>query len=379
MPHPQLVLSTVGISLLLNGLLPEEENEWKKRLNLATNTLVLEDAVASKVAELKQRAADRLQTMAVPERRRISAELNGLYGLYEGQLDRARRDVLYLVTTDTAMGQATADVLCAFLRPYAAQVAIYVPPRLSTATRMHFADGMKALINWCEECVPGYQQQGYRVIFNLTGGFKSLQGYLNIIGMFYADEMIYIFETGSAVLAIPKLPIQIDYAGLRHYSAELEMMNAGHLLGLDAVAGLPGAMIEIVTEHDIEYAGLSTWGALIWNRARDAALSDDLLAFPRLRYSDRFRKEFQQADRRMRIELQGRLAKVSALLEDSQGDTSVLKRDGGLRYKDYIGHVANGKPIGHFYINQGDRVSCVAERGGLLLRRFGPHTVNDNP
>ena len=48
--------------------------------------------------------------------------------------------------------------------------------------------------------MPGYRQSHYRVVFNLVGGFKSLQGYMNTLGMFYADEIIYIFEAPTADL-----------------------------------------------------------------------------------------------------------------------------------------------------------------------------------
>lgn len=379
MRKARFVLSTVGISLLLSGLTPDEEKEWRPRLNRAANAQVLDVETKAQVEELIQRMSQKLHEAPAVERRRISAELNGLYGLYDGQIDLARHDVLYLVTTDTALGKAAAQILSNFLQPHAALVDIYTPPHLSTATRAVFADGIKALIGWCEECVPGYQAQGYRVIFNLTGGFKSLQGYLTIIGMFYADEMIYIFETGSHLLTIPRLPIQVDYTGLSKFSVQLEMMNAGHMPKLEAVAGIPEGMIETVAESGVDFAGLSTWGTLIWNRTRDQALSHSLLAFPRLQYSKPFRDEFEHATRGTRIELQSCLAKVSALLEDSQGDSSILKRDGGLRYKDYGGHFDNGRPIGHFYINQGDRVTCTLEGGYIMLRHFGDHSINDNP
>lgn len=382
MRNARFVLSTVGISLLLNGLLPEEKSEWMARLNSAANQQTLDPETSAKVDELKQRVADELANSNVAKRRRISAELNGLYGLYEEQLDQARQDVLYLVTTDTVMGKTTAAILSAFLKPYAAFVEVYAPKKLSTATRTDFADGIKELISWCEECVPGYQAQGYRVVFNLTGGFKSLQGYLTIIGMFYADEMIYIFESGSHLLSIPRLPLQIDYNSLNQYSVQLEMMNAGHLFEVEEVMGIPEGMIEIVSsgrETEPSYAGLSTWGTLIWNRTREQALSSGLLPFPRLRYEKRFRDDFERATRQQRVELQGCLAKVSHLLQDQQGDISVLKRDGGLRYDNYSGCSEHGRPIGHFRINQGDRVSCRAEDGNLLLRRFGDHSINDNP
>lgn len=327
MRNAKFVLNTVGISLWLNSATAEE----RKWITAATNARELDAETDAKLSALIQRVSAQLAEAPIKTRRQMSAELNGLYGLYEDQLDRARQDVLYLVATDTAFGKAAAQVLKKFLHPYVAMVDSYVPPGLSTATRSQFADGMKALISWCEGCVPGYQTQGYRVVFNLTGAFKSRQGYLAIVGMFYADEMIYIFETGSHVLSIPRLPIQVDYAGLSKYSTQMEMMNAGHLFDSAAVTGIPDGMIETIMLDGIEHAGLSTWGTLIWNRTRKQALSSSLLVFPRLRYSKAFLDEFEHATKEDRIELQAQLAKASGLLEDSGGDLGALG-GGGLQY-----------------------------------------------
>ncbi|MBK8043622.1 MAG: hypothetical protein IPK21_13770 [Haliscomenobacter sp.] len=71
-------------------------------------------------------------------------------------------------------------------------------------------EAIKDLLKWCDETLPGYRTAGYEIIFNLTGGFKSLQGYLNTIGMFYADRIVYIFESGQEVIAIPKLPVKLE-------------------------------------------------------------------------------------------------------------------------------------------------------------------------
>ncbi|MGH8009494.1 MAG: putative CRISPR-associated protein, partial [Candidatus Binatia bacterium] len=74
------------------------------------------------------------------------------------------------------------------------------------------------------------------------------------------------------------------------------------------------------------------------------------------------------------------LAKVAGLLDGHRGDTASLKKDGGLQYDVYTGRkTVEGNPIGHFRVSQGRRVSCVAESGVLCLRRYGEHTVNDNP
>ncbi len=283
----------------------------------------------------------------------------------------------YLIATDTALGRQAAEVIGAFLRENGLIVNIYVPDDLSTATPVVFSRGMKELIRWCEDTLPGYRNSGYRVVFNLTAAFKSLQGYLNIMGMFYADEMVYIFETGSRLLSIPPLPLEVDIGVLREHRLELAMMAQGHIFSQEQVPSIPTGLLDIDEQG---HASLSDWGLLIWNRIRRELLGDDLLPFPRLQYTDTFRRDFKQASSADRVELQEVLAKVSGLLEGYRGDTAPLKRDGGLRYDVYSGKTTkDGRPIGHFRVSQSRRVSCTVEDGALRLRRYGEHSINDNP
>jgi len=376
MADRKFVLSTVGISVLLN-VLDSSEEAWRQQLNRAANERQLADELAHKVDELVERAKALLCEGDVQKNRRLSAELNGLYGIYQGNLSAGKSDMHYLVATDTALGRKAADVICAFLRENGLNVDVYVPDDLSTADPSTFSRGMKDLIHWCENTIPGYRDAGYRVVFNLTAAFKSLQGYLNIMGMFYADEMVYIFETGSQLLSIPRLPLQIDINALRESRMELAMMAQGHIFPFEQVASIPDGLLEIDNQ---ESATLSDWGALVWNRVRQDLLGGDLLPFPRLQYTDTFRRDFKDAARKDRAELQEVLAKVSGILEDNRGDTSALKRDGGLQYDVYTNkYTKDGRPIGHFRVSQSKRVSCTVEDGALRLRRYGEHSINDNP
>lgn len=376
MADRKFVLSTVGISVLLN-VLDSSKETLRQQLNKEANERQLADELAHKVDELVERAKALLREGDVQKNRRLSAELNGLYGIYQGNLSAGKSDMHYLVATDTAMGRKAADVICAFLRENGLNVDVYVPDDLSTADPSTFSRGMKDLIHWCENTIPGYRDAGYRVVFNLTAAFKSLQGYLNIMGMFYADEMVYIFETGSQLLSIPRLPLQVDIDALRESRMELAMMGQGHIFPQDQVASMPDGLLEI---DDQGSATLSDWGELIWNRVRQELLGEDLLPFPRLQYTDAFRKDFKDAARKERAELQEVLAKVSGILEDNRGDTSALKRDGGLQYDVYTNkYTKDGRPIGHFRVSQSKRVSCTAEDGALRLRRYGEHSINDNP
>lgn len=376
MSNKRLIVSTVGISVFLN-VLDASEDAWRSRLNRVANDQQLSGELAQKAEELAARVTARLEQGDVASRRRISAELNGLYGIYEGDLSAGKADMHYLVATDTALGRKAADVICGFLRKNGLSVDVYVPDDLSTATPAAFSKGMKQLIHWCENTIPGYRDAGYQVVFNLTAAFKSLQGYLNIMGMFYADEMVYIFETGSRLLSIPRLPLQVDIGALREHRLELAMMAQGHVFAREQVSSIPAGLLDIDEQGN---AWLSDWGLLVWNRVRQELLGDDLLPFPRLQYTEKFRRDYKQASPSERAVLQEILAKVSGLLEDSHGDTTPLKRDGGLQYDVYTGKTTeDGRPIGHFRVSQSRRVSCTVEDGALRLRRYGEHSINENP
>lgn len=374
----QLVLTTVGISLFLKSLSPEEREEGgEKRLNRHANATELPPDLEAFLAELVARAEQTLTEGTVAAKRLVSAELNGLYGLYEDQLQRARNDVHVLVATDTVLGCRAAQTLEAFLRSQGiTNVQMWVPEQLSSGDNRRFSHGIKELLRWCEETIPEYRADGYRIVFNLTGAFKSLQSYLNIAGMFYADEIVYIFESSKQLLRIPRLPIQVDIAPLQTYCTQLALLDAGAILPHGEVANLPEGLLDIDQHGDVT---LSEWGRLIWNRVRHELLQQELLPLPNLVYEESFRRDFDRAAPEERVDLQRTLARVSVLL--NEGGVVRLKQDGGLQYEDYQNRRSvDGRPIGHFRLTQGRRVSCVAEGEKLRLRHFGAHDrVNDNP
>jgi len=377
MPQSRFVLTTVGTSLLLNSLTPDENPVWRNRLNNETNAKTLPPDLISQVEELQKRAVNNLRRGDVQSRRQLSAELNGIYAIYENQLSRSRSDTHWLITTDTAMGAIVANTLTTFLREEGIICDVHTPPDLSTSDAHSFSKGIKSLLHWCEQTIPPCRDGGQHIIFNLTGGFKSLQGYLTIAGMFYADQVVYIFEKGSQLLSIPRLPIRVDIDALYAHRMQLAMMaEGGHVFPIEQVADIPAGMLDVDNSH----ATLSDWGLLVWNRARKEMLSQELLGFPRLEYERSFRKDFDEAEQVDRVKLHETLAKVSSLLEGSQGDVSVLKRHGGVLYSILTSKkTSDGRSIDHFRVSQSLRVTCVTEGGTLRLRRFGGHEIEQNP
>ena len=181
----RFVLSTIGTSILTNLINRSEpaEADWLKIIRESAN--LKEDALPPEskaiLDTLTERALEALLENDVKTNRRVSAELNGIYAIYDNQLDKASQDVHYLICTDTAQGRTTGELIQDFLREQGMRAEIFIPSGLSTQDTTSFSEGIKDLIRWCEETIPAHRDSLYQIIFNLVGSFKSLQGYLNTI------------------------------------------------------------------------------------------------------------------------------------------------------------------------------------------------------
>ena len=268
----RFVLSTIGTSSLTNQINNDDPSEWRRLLRDSANrkTDELDSETEAVIDTLADRAFAQLLEDDVQINRRISAELNGIYGIYNGRLPQNSPDQHYLICTDTAQGQKTGNLIKDFLKAQGFSTEIHTPKELSTKETTTFTTGIKDLIRWLEKNVPWRRESGYRVIFNLVGGFKSLQGYMNTFGAFYADEVIYIFEAETAdLITIPRLPIQIDTAVIQKHRTEFALMAAGKLYPRRELRDIPETLLEFLEEDDNETdTGLSAWGTLIWNRTK---------------------------------------------------------------------------------------------------------------
>ena len=379
----RFVLSTIGTSILTNQIRNDDPSEWRRLLRDSANRKAdeLDSETKTAIDTLADRALEKLLEDDLQTNRRISAELNGIYGIYNGKLPQNGPDQHCLICTDTAQGQKTGELIRDFLVDQGFNVSIHTPEGLSTKNTVSFSTGTKELIRWLEDNLPWRRDSGYHVIFNLVGGFKSLQGYMNTFGAFYADEVIYIFEAETAdLITIPRLPIQIDTAVIQKHLTEFALMAAGKLYPRGELTDIPETLLEFLEEEDDQTdTGLSAWGTLIWNRTKEDLLTKGLLPFPRLEYTRSFHNDFnRESNTKARLKLQETLAKVSYTLEKDGGHTSGLI-GGSLNYEKLRGE--EGKAGIHtFRVTQAIRVSCTVANGGLTLRHYGGHDyVYNNP
>ncbi|MDJ1183317.1 hypothetical protein [Roseofilum casamattae] len=321
---PKVFVSACGTSLLTNGA----DNSLRSLLISTSNEKETQLASEDKATIDKhlQTRTQLLQNASLSEIKRLSAELNGIVTYYEDSLPSSGEDLHYILGTDTYQGEAVADMVVTWLRDRGLNAQSHTIQDLATKNLDCFRAAMSDLIEWCDRSLGGYQAQDYyQVIFNLTGGFKSVNGFLQAAGMFYADECIYIFQGSSQLLRIPRLPITLDTDGIiaKHLTTFRQLQQQDQV-ALSDCQGIP----ETLLFQDKDFAGLSEWGKLIWKQGKPKYYERELLPplSSQLIYSSKFKQSVKgiQPDR-LHI-LNERLDDLSQYL-DSHGNDNPPKLD----------------------------------------------------
>lgn len=261
------------------------------------------------------------------EIRKVSAELNGFIGYYlrdGGRLTDAEEDIHFLIHTDTWQGQIVAEILRDWGEAHGITMLPIRIDDLNTSSLEEFRLGIDELIKWCVGTLPGYRASGYKIVFNLVGGFKALHGYMQTLGMFYADETVYIFETSRELLSIPRMPVDLEASAkqaVRERSATFRKMLLGDV-PLDECAGIPETLLHIVGDR----CNLSEWGGIIWGATREEEYERTLLPplSPLLSYSKKVRDEaenLKEKDRGRMTMLNQAMDKLSRYLETGRKDS----------------------------------------------------------
>lgn len=257
----------------------------------------------------------RLETGGLEEARRRSAEVNSL-AEYFGGLPRpgGQTDTLVLLHTDSALGRAAAELLHGWLEAQGCQVRMQTEPGLSTRSLEEFQLSLSGLVRWAWDELPGYRQAGYRIVFNLTGGFKGVLAFLQVAGTFLADETIYLFEGSRDLLRIPRLPVRL--AAEDTVRQDLEAFRRMAVLGT-APASMCQDLPETLYFRDGDQAGLTPWGEMVWKEAWEPIYEDTLQEplSPRIRYSEAFRKTSAKLPRNLLRTLNKNLDQLAQMFE----------------------------------------------------------------
>jgi len=269
MPNQLLLLSTCGTSLLTNGA-TTEERDWLSRISNQTDSdLIADDKKQLQVLVTARRES--LQGADDEKRRKLSAELNGIHSVLKRW--PAERVTHYLVHTDTAAGAATATLVQGILEEKEKSVQLLTTAGLRTDNLLNFRAALSELSVKIDEIVPGYREQGWTIVFNLSGGFKSINGYLQALGMIHADSCVFLFERAADLMEIPRLPVQLaSTKELRKHNVLFRRMERDYVISQEEAQEIPDSLLLIVDEQ----VAMSVWGSLVWKRAEKTLLAEEL-------------------------------------------------------------------------------------------------------
>lgn len=309
---PTLILSTCGTSLLTNlaegqrGLVVRHANARSPEEVVPDDRAALERLIATAREQLRHADNASLE--------RLSAELNGLLRYCGGDLKRSR-DTHWLITTDTWLGTATAEAIAEVLTAAGQCAEVKRILDLRTDDLAEFRAAMAELARLCAQEVRGFAQGGWKVVFNLTGGFKSVQGFMQALGMLYADESVYVFERTDALLRLPRLPISLDAdALLRNHERVFRRLAAGLAVTVDDARDVPDALLM----EDGGQVTLSVWGDVVWAEAGSALLGERIwpTVDPKLRFGPRFLASTMSCTADERGQINERLGDLARHLND---------------------------------------------------------------
>ena len=286
---PNFILSPCGTSLLTNQANGTERSLVFKYANVKNYQDIPPDDL-QQLENLNQRVAVSIATADDLELvSKMSAELNCIIKLYDGRITK-NRDHHVLLCTDTWLGETTAKFIEAWLVGKGFSVEVKRQQDLQVQDINAFQLALSDIVLWCESTIPGYKKDGYHVIFNLTGGFKSVQGFLQTLATFYADETIYIFETAKDLLRIPRLPVEMRADKAVRENLEIFRRLSSGLATID-IGNIPETLLMKFDNRVI----LSAWGDLVWTQTKKIIYQEQLYRSPSSKLV--FGEKFEQSVR----------------------------------------------------------------------------------
>lgn len=269
---PNFILSTCGTSLFTNGISNELRSEFFQYANKKDWSEIPQDAVLrlQQCAELQKQKLLQADPSLV---KKLSAELNSLLSWQKDQ-NFDQQDMHVLLATDTVLGQTTAIMIQEWLQAQGNNVVIMSASGLNTASLQSFRESLSELTAKLIEQVTSFKESGYDIIFNLAGGFKSLNGFLQAFSTIYADETFYIFESSSEVLSIPKLPFRFDAEQTINENLRSFRRLAYHLpVKIMEASTIPEVLLFSIEDN----LTLSEWGELLWQSSYKGIYKKSLL------------------------------------------------------------------------------------------------------
>ncbi|MEN3013929.1 MAG: putative CRISPR-associated protein [Endomicrobiia bacterium] len=369
----KLIVSTSGTSIFTNNTSQEIRNLINTYTNAQENEIDSQnmERIKRHMEERKNQVLNLAQSRRYDDISKISAELNGIISYYNRNFydDYLNNDINIIIHTDTYLGSKAAETVEELLREIGFQTVITQKiPFLNTQDITSFRRGVSELIKFCLETVAGYRANNYKVVFNLTGGFKSVQGVMQTLGMFYADEVVYIFETSNNLLRIPKLPVSLSGKDVIKNNINIfrRMIIGEEIVNINEIQNLPESFFEIDQQGN---ATISISGEILWNNHKKEIYREDLYDPPirQIRFSDNFRNQVRNLSPDRKVVVNERIDDLYRYIKFNENPNA-------LNF-----HRIKGNPIPpsthEFYIwsDLGHRAYCHYENNIIVIDKIDDH------
>jgi putative CRISPR-associated protein (TIGR02619 family) len=315
-PTERLVLfSTCGTSILTN-LVPEKRSWLWGIANKTEADLSSEEK--QKLGGIVEQAKEKLAAANVDEQRNLSAELNGIHAVLEKWNPKVVQH--RLLHTDTYIGRQTMELIISKLEQEGlGDASLITAPGLRTDSQLNFRSAISQLTNDLVPELKGWNVRGYTIIFNLTGGFKSLNAYLQALGSFYADQCVFLFVAKtSELMEIPRLPAKLDIGdSVNEHGLVFRKLSLQYPVEPAEAQGIPETLVNIIDSQ----ADLSFWGEVAWAEHKNEVYGGELLEplSKKLDLSKKsLRKEFDKLPDKRKVETNQALDALSAYLDDQR-------------------------------------------------------------
>ena len=332
---PKLIISTCGISLATHIARQCSHHyppkfspyDYANLSNINDTDTAVKNALKTLINDVRKS----ITQANINEQCLLSAELNALWRFYNNQPEQHTNDLHFLIHTDTWLGENVAKALQTAMQQRNLAVNTQKIDELRTSSLEGFRNGTGALIGFLEKMLIGYKDS-HQIIFNLSGGFKSIQGVMQSLASIYADEVIYIFERSDALLRVPRLPMSLNWQEIEVYLTNLRRLA----LTLPVNNSLPTLPTIFLYQLD-DQVDLSEWGQLIAQRSKQELYTKKLLPTPstRIRYGNKFERSLAGLDANRIQQINERIDDLARFVE--QG-TNLKRLDfKGLKGKGYTG------------------------------------------
>lgn len=185
---------------------------------------------------------------------------------------------------------------------------------LRTNSLALFRAALAELTRDLDELVRSYREQGWFVVFNLTGGFKSLNGYLQTLAMISADRCVFLFEGAPELMEIPRLPVRLsEIDELHEHMTLFRRLAVGYTIRADDTNGVPDSLL---MELDGEVT-TSVLGDVAWARHRATLFAEKLLSplSTKVRVADAVGKVFAGLEAARKVQVNEALDEFCAYVD----------------------------------------------------------------